>query len=62
MKNALIVALGLVALKKKVVSAVVLLALMVLPVTVCAPEAESATPLAEDGWAVCSEVGASGRS
>ena len=62
MKNALIVALGMVALKKKVVSAVVLLGLMVLPVTVCAPEAESAAPLAEGGWTVCSEVGASGRS
>ena len=61
MKEALIVAVGLVVLKKKLLSAVVLLGLMVLPVTVCAPEAESATPQAP-GSKVCSEVGASGRS
>jgi len=62
MKNALIVALGLMVLKKKVASAIVLLGLMLLTVTVCAPEVEAAAPLAEGGWTVCSEVGASGRS
>jgi predicted cobalt transporter CbtA len=42
-KEALIVTLGVLALKKKLLGAIAVLALMVLPVTVCAPEAESAT-------------------
>jgi len=58
-RDAVLVTLGLVAVKKKLLSAIALLALMLLPVTVCSPEADSAaSPQPE----IRAGAGASGRN